>query len=250
MIEILKPLIENALKRRLTAEEIEIYEKLKDYSMEGWENLDPDEQRKILVKRDAFRDLLGDFVLGFFRAPRTDYSLPELPVIYDHPSKVTSLFLHRFKYVYDEGDYWQTPEETWHRRTPKPIEGKDIDIISPKKGKLLKYKYTLDDLIAGKKDTLFGDCDDYARFATWVLGKAGYRTQVMTMFGDGSGHATCLIDMGDEYWTVGTFYRIQHRTKDVIKVAEFFYDDVRKVRLYNQDLKTFKLTETGGIKVE
>jgi len=231
MIEYLRPLFEKAIKSRLTKDELEFYEMITKTSEAAWEQLSKDEQRQILVKKEVVRDMIGDFILGFFRAAPKDQTLEELPKIYGHPSKIASLFMHHFEYTHDapEKDYWQTPPETWARRSLEVCTGVRAGSI---------------------KVSINGDCDDYSAFAVWVLGQAGFRTQFLTMFTGDSGHATCLIDMGDEYWTVGTFYRVQHRTKDLQKVAEFFYEDVIRYKVYNQDPHTFDLTEIDSVAVD
>lgn len=231
MIEILRPLIEGALLKRLNEEEKAEYQRLKEITTAAWDELDDDEKRVIAVKQETMRDMLGDFILGFFRKAPMKEKLTDLPEKLDHPSKITSLFIHHFKYEYDDEDYWQTPLETWHRRLP--VAGAHVFLDS----------FT-------DKDICHGDCDDYARFAAWVLGMAGFKTQIFTMYKKGSGHATCLIDMGEEYWTVGTFNRVQHQTKDLDKVAQFFYPDAIRWNLYDQSEKDFELKKVGSGKIE
>ena len=42
-------------------------------------------------------------------------------------------------------------------------------------------------------ENLWGDCDDFAAFAKWAVGRAGYKAEFWSIFGKGWGHAVCLI---------------------------------------------------------
>ena len=120
----------------------------------------------------------------------------------NNTSKCGHIAMTRLKYTKDDGEYWQTPTETFGRRNSR--------------GKML------------------GDCDDYARLFAETLRKAGRDVYFMVMFDDESGHATCLCDNE----TVGTFYHIDHGTSDIEKIAAFWYPRWLVIRTYRQKPQT------------
>ena len=85
-----------------------------------------------------------------------------------------------------------------------------------------------------------GDCDDYAGVNTAGLKFNKVNAKFMTLWGfDGNkerGHATCLVDEGDTFTTVGTFKRINHISKDLREVGEYWYKPLEGICTYDINL--------------
>jgi len=118
-------------------------------------------------------------------------------------SKAGAVSMYVFDYVPDKGEYWQTPKETYERRSS------DGDME--------------------------GDCDDLAGILTYCLNKNGYEAYMLVMWGKDkngelNGHATCFLPKDRQ--TIGTFKRINHRISDEKAVAEYWYPELYGWILY------------------
>lgn len=191
--------------------ERDVYEFLKTEMEQVKDGLTENEKRLVQVKRETLKNMLIDSIMSYiYRFPMNKNHM-KLAQKVTTVTQMASLFIHKFKYTYDKPgeDYWQTPAETWNRRD--------------RKGKIL------------------GDCDDYARFAAWVFNINGYDAKILVMYGNKAAHATCLVKFPDEYVTIGTFYRVHHKTLNLKEVITFWYKDWKHIIGYSQDKDTFEL---------
>jgi hypothetical protein len=125
---------------------------------------------------------------------------------------------HMFNYVADADDYWQTPKETWNRRTSG---------------------------ITGQK--MEGDCEDWSGFFVNELKNHGFDVYLLVcwgkdIYGKESGHAICYVPSLGQ--TVCTFNRINHGliglkgsdgTDNVELVAQRWYSELSGYILYKMN---------------
>ena len=142
----------------------------------------------------------------------------------DTTSKCGYIASTQFVYTSDKHEHWQTPIETWNRRSGT--------------------------------NKMVGDCDDWARFFTYCLNANDQPALFLAMYDDESGHATCRLDNE----TVGTFRRVRHSSDDIREIATFWYPRWLRIRVYKQHgpedgyrlecIKIFRrsLDEVAGIK--
>ncbi len=190
---------------------LEIYEIAKNSSIAD---------RKTQRDLSAISNFLWDGISYLWR--KSLWGTPEFNKfmdVIDSPSKAGTISVMRWDYQYDEGDYWQTPKETYER----------INALNQ----------------------FQGDCDDIARFLLCGLGRHeeySNNSYMYVMWGNETGHATCAIE-DQTITTIGTFHRIEHFTKNRIKVAEYWYPNLKGIIVYTQDPYTFELRRVQFVDV-
>ncbi|MCD6576097.1 MAG: hypothetical protein J7K73_02980 [Nanoarchaeota archaeon] len=214
-LDFLRKVAVGFLARRLNDDQREIlYEMLEKYK-EARVTKTASRESKRDIK--AISNFIWDGIAYLWRKPL--WGLPGFDNYMnalDTTSKAGSVSIWRWDYVKDEGDYWQTPEETYDRVS------------------FLKQ--------------FQGDCDDEARFLLCGLNRNGHRAYMYTMWDNQSGHATCAVEEGGTIETVGTFHRIDHITADREKVANYWYPNLKGMVIYEQDPYTFELKPIAFIK--
>jgi hypothetical protein len=79
----------------------------------------------------------------------------------------------------------------------------------------------------------YGDCDDYAMFADYVLKKHGYKTTIISVYTDSKGHSVCVWEGQNKKLNDLSNTGIQQlNAQDLMEVADNVYTDWKVYSVY------------------
>ena len=87
----------------------------------------------------------------------------------------------------------------------------------------------------------YGDCDDYAKFADYVLSKHGYSTTLVSIFTAKQGHTVCVWKDTDEKLNQLSNTGIQYLgADDLMSIADTVYPDWKVYSVYPSNEGTLR----------